>query len=345
MSEVQRVITQVNVENLGPIEALAWAPGAGLNVIVGENASGKTLLLDVLYATIRAREQWRRGNDARTYKQVLDDKLFWTFQVEPLGAIARKGQTGSLSCRVAERDGDGDVLSGFELTRRAVRAVGSVMEPSRPRAGTSIFIPAKEVLSLAAVIKESRAQQKFGFGDPTYDLVLALENELSRGLPPFGDARRRLEKLIGGRIQLDGAAWTFHAGAMVHPVALTAEGHKKIAILDRLIVNRTLSADSVLFVDEPESFLHPAALYEFLVILAKLSEFGVQIFIATHSLTVLNALHLFARSTGASVPLAQLRRGAPAELGDLQGEMPKNTVVDASVALYEREMMGAFVDD
>ncbi len=339
------MITRIDIDNLGPIEALrGWTPGAGLNLIVGENASGKTLILEALYATIRAREQWRRGNDVRTYKQVLDEKLFWTFQVDPLGEIVRKGQPGSVSCRLTEREGGVEIVSGFELTRRAARASGAILEPDGPRAGTSIFIPAKEVLSLVGVIKDSRAQQKFGFGDPTYDLVLALESEPSRGTPPFGDARKHLEKLVGGRIQHDAAGWTFHEGSKVYPVALTAEGHKKIAILDRLIVNRALSPESILFVDEPESFLHPEALYEFLVILAKVSEYGVQTFIATHSLTVLNTLRLYAQSRSRSVPLVELNRGGLATFADLRDEMPENRVVDASIRLYEREMAGQFAD-
>jgi hypothetical protein len=78
--------------------------------------------------------------------------------------------------------------------------------------------------------------------------------------------------------------------------------------------------------------------------LAKVSEYGVQTFIATHSLTVLNTLRLYAQSRSTSVPLVELNRGGRATFADLRDEMPENRVVDASIRLYEREMTGQFAD-
>ncbi|MFK5970006.1 MAG: hypothetical protein QM487_07820 [Candidatus Marithrix sp.] len=46
------------------------------------------------------------------------------------------------------------------------------------RQENSIFIPAKEVLSLFSIIKKSRLIDKtFGFDDTYLDLVIALEQE------------------------------------------------------------------------------------------------------------------------------------------------------------------------
>jgi len=40
---------------------------------------------------------------------------------------------------------------------------------------------------------------------------------------------------------------------------VTAEGIKKIAILDTLLGNRYLDTSSIVFIDEPEAALHPQA--------------------------------------------------------------------------------------
>ena len=144
---------------------------------------------------------------------------------------------------------------------------------------------------MMAVVKESRDLQKFGFDDPTYDLVRAIERGPSRGLPPFGSARGDLETLVGGRVLEQKGQWLFEksqTGNKVRiPVSITSEGVKKIAIVDivdRLIVNRSLAPGAVLFIDEPESFLHPSALLRFLEILDSLVKVGVQVVMATHSI-------------------------------------------------------------
>nr|WP_291321746.1 AAA family ATPase [Desulfonatronospira sp.] len=65
-----------------------------------------------------------------------------------------------------------------------------------------------------------------------------------------------------------------------------------MAILDRLLGNRMLTPESILFIDEPEAALHPAAIIKFLDMLALLAVQGVQILMATHSYFVLKKLQI-----------------------------------------------------
>ncbi len=331
------MIQSIKINNLGPLKAVDWAPMSGFNVIIGANDSGKTLLLKALYATVRSVEEHGRGDDARTFRQVLDDKLTWTFQLPVLGDVVRRG--GDAGCAVALTL-DGKEVE-FRFTAKARKGVGESSSEVARRDSTSVFIPAKEVLSMVNVIKESRSQQKFGFDDPTFDLVRALEAEPSRGKPPFGTAREELEKLIGGRLKEDTTSgWVFERGRSKYPVAITAEGIKKVAIIDRLIVNRTLSSESILFIDEPESFLHPGAVLRLLEILGILVNNGVQVIMATHSYFVLKKLMVMARSTDMSVPVLSLpgREVGASFQADLRDGMPENPIVDVSIALYEQEL-------
>lgn len=335
------MIESLQVSNLGPLARVDWQPGPGFNVIIGVNDSGKTLILKILYAAIRAAEEFQRGDDTRTFRQVLDDKLTWTFQLPKLGDLVRRGSEEPCEINLVL---DGQKV-GFRFSGKAEKGVGNVLGSPASRTATSIFIPAKEVLSMVGVIKESRSQQKFGFDDPTYDLVRALEAEPSRGKPPFGEARSELEALVGGRLrERPNKGWVFEAGRSYYPVAITAEGIKKIAIIDRLIVNRTLSPDSMLFIDEPESFLHPRAAVRVLEILNHLVREGVQVIMATHSYFVLKKLMIMARSEGVSIPgLSLQERGQGTPQGfDLLDGLPDNPITDTSIALYEQELDVAF---
>ena len=51
----------------------------------------------------------------------------------------------------------------------------------------------------------------------------------------------------------------------------------------KLIGNHFLTKDSIVFIDEPESGLHPGLLIELLDIIGLLASYGMQFFIASHS--------------------------------------------------------------
>ncbi len=340
-------VSRVHLENFTLFEELDWQPGAGFNVMIGPNDSGKTLLLKVLYACVRSREAIGR-NPSGDMRRILSHKLIWTFQPDRLGQLVRKPKPEENPCHIELVLGgeDGSPLdpTRFRFTYHAESNIGEIDRSGEGRPGYSIFIPGKEVLSIAPIVKESRQEEKFGFDDTVYDLLLLLEREPSRGAPPFGNARRRLEEELGGRIQYEGGRWHFDRkhNKQRFPVSLTAEGIKKIAILDRLIVNRSLSPDSILFIDEPESFLHPALATTFLDILQALVRDGVQVFMATHSYFVLKKLQILATERGKSMPVLNLGSAGEHTIDDLVDGMPENPIVDEAIRLYEEEVNLAF---
>ena len=94
---------------------------------------------------------------------------------------------------------------------------------------------------------------------------------------------------------------------------------------------------SIVFIDEPESALHPTAISSFLDIVAELSKCGIQFFFATHSYFVVKKLYLLALETGQSVPVISAD-GDGWNINDLQDGLPENPIIDESVRLYEREV-------
>jgi len=327
------MISKIKVSNFGPLARLDWNPGM-LNVIIGENGTGKTLLLKLLYSIVRTREEFKRGNDKRNLRNVLDEKLIWTFQPDKLSDLVTKRKKAcKISCTVDNRKFE------FSFGTSAEKGVGEVAD-SQPRDALSIFFPAKEVLSISHIVRHSRdIMKEFGFDDTYLDLINALEAEPTKGrnYESFSSSRRALGDLLGGKLVRDEGAWIFKKGNERYPISLTAEGIRRIAIIDRLLGNRTLSMKSILFIDEPEAVLHPNAINVFIDMLTELGRAGMQIFMATHSYLVLKKLQLNAQQDKLATPvLSFVNEGHEAH--DLRDGMPDNPIVEASLKIYSEEI-------
>lgn len=71
-------IEEVRLENYGTIKKFQCNYFSNMNLIIGENGTGKTFLLKVLYSAVRSMEEYRRGDDIKTISEVLSEKLRWT---------------------------------------------------------------------------------------------------------------------------------------------------------------------------------------------------------------------------------------------------------------------------
>lgn len=339
------MITRLELTNFGPLNRIEWNALGPINLVIGNNGSGKTFLLKSLYTAMRTLEEYRRGDDPRTAEEILWDKLYWTFQPDQksIGDLVSKGAADGLrfSCSV-----DGNAFSyGFGSNTEKVFTPFDNQVP--PRGSNSVFLPAKEVLSLQKIILKSRErEQDFGFDDTYLDLARALAQSTTQGKNyyEFADSRRRLEEMLGGKIEYDAVSdrWRFrNRDNEWFPIGMTAEGVKKIAILDTLLGNRYLTPESIIFIDEPESALHPSALIQLLDIVATLAGRGIQFFMASHSYFVVKKLFLIAQEKKMSIPV--LKAGAGGwTTSNLQEDMPDNAIIDESIRLYEEEVNLAF---
>ena len=109
--------------------------------------------------------------------------------------------------------------------------------------------------------------------------------------------------------------------------------------MDRLLANGYLSKDSVIFIDELESALHPTAICEFLDMLAQVSkEMGIQVFISTHSYFVIKKMYLIALKQPENVTCISLSKGQEPLICHLYDGMPDNSIIQTSIKLYEQEI-------
>jgi len=175
------MIEKLIIKNLANIKSLELNNFSNINVFIGENDTGKTMVLKILYTLIKSLEDFERGNENRTFKEIVSDKIYWTFQVNKIGDLVSKDRLNKSEHFEIQASIDSQNLL-IKFSDSASKNVGTVTEILTHRDKNSIFIPAKEVLSLFKVIKKSREiDRNFGFDDTYLDLVNALEKEPQRG--------------------------------------------------------------------------------------------------------------------------------------------------------------------
>ena len=155
------------------------------------------------------------------------------------------------------------------------------------------------------------------------DLLAALPKEYS-GKMPFPEVYRRLtEEVIGGKIvRSDSGLLRFaESGGGNYPLSRTATGVVNLGILAMLIERKLVDKGTFLFIDEPESNLHPRWQEIMAETLARLAAAGAHIVVATHSDWMLSAI--------ANI----VRRG---ELGEDNGEEAALTKEQVGVWLFDR---------
>jgi AAA15 family ATPase/GTPase len=332
------MIEHVEFSNFGPLAHTDWPALGQINLVIGGNGSGKTFMLKAIYSSLRTLEEYRRGDEQRSASEILADKLYWTFQAEKIGDLVSKGADAPLSSSITIDGKDFSYSYGKDTSKQI-----SVLDNHiPPRTSNSVFLPAKEVLSLHTIILKAREQDKvFGFDDTYYDLAKALRISTSKGknYKEFAESRRRLEDILGGVVEYDDASgrWQFVKGRQKFPIGVTAEGIKKIAILDTLLGNRYLDPNSVVLIDEPESALHPTAISQLLDIIAMLADRGIQFFMASHSYFVVKKLFLIAQERNWSIPVISAVEDGWA-CDDLKNGMPDNPIIAESIRLYQQEV-------
>ena len=168
------MINAIRLENFGMHERVAWQNLRPLNLILGVNGTGKTFILKAMYVAMRTLEQYKRGNAQQSLPDILQEKLHWTFQTDRLGDLVNKANHAKLTFAMTV---DNDKSISYEFGRDTVRKIlkaGTTFQ--RNRDSNTIYIPAKEVLSLQDVILKSREQDMmYGFDDTYLDLVKALQ--------------------------------------------------------------------------------------------------------------------------------------------------------------------------
>lgn len=329
-------ITRMKLERFTAFEKLDLNLSEGINVFVGANATGKTHLMKLAYASC----------DITKTKLDFAEKLIRIFL--PSGrALGRLVKRQKVSSRCALEVFRGNIKLRVSFTNHTTKAENTtVTNVNRWKESPieSVYIPVKEMLSNAPGFRSLYSQREIHFEEVYADILDRAYRPALRG--PTDKARKQLmytlQKAIDGKITIKEEEFFLRNKQGNLEFSLLAEGIRKLGLLWLLIQNGTLLNGSVLFWDEPETNLNPKLFGVLMEIILELQRVGVQAFLATHDYVILKELDLRKKEND-KIKFHSLYRDP--ETSDILCqsagsylEIHPNAIAEAFADLYDREV-------
>jgi predicted ATP-dependent endonuclease of OLD family len=270
-----------------------------LNVIVGENGTGKTHLLKTAYSALATSwEEGRKPTSSLPTKAVMQtrlaEKLVNVFRPESLGRLARRKQ-GRERCDIKLSFQNSQFDFAFSFATNSKTEVILEQVPEVWLDASSVYLPTRELLTIFPNFVSVYEGHYLEFEETWRDTCLLLGAPLQRGPKEKGIQKllNPLELAMGGSIELDtnGRFYLKNASGRFE-MPLVAEGQRKLAMLARLISTGVLVDKGALFWDEPEANLNPRLIKDVAQSIVNLSNGGIQVFLATHSLFLLREFEI-----------------------------------------------------
>ena len=294
-------IKSISIENFTVFNSETLDFSDGLNVVVGENGTGKSHLLKLLYSIISSNNTL---SSIRFHKKLgisigsainsaIKQDLMNIFKPDSLDRLITRNKDESyISLNLEKYSIDFDIhMDGMNINEGIL--------PENTLKKSSIFIPAKEMLSFYEGFVPLYETRESSFDEIYYNLARSLGLSALKNIeyyPVESKLLSRLEEILEGKISLErGRFYLVSKNGYKTEIALIAEGLRKIATIAQLIANGSLNKNSILFWDEPEANLNPKLIKKMAELLVELSRAGMQVFIATHSLFLVKELEILRR--------------------------------------------------
>lgn len=268
----------------------------GLNVITGENGSGKSHLLKITYSIIAAvYHPERRESPGKLRSQLQVDttsKLVNVLRPDSLGRLAQRKPGRAHSEITLTFDDKRDDCSLTFSTSSSEVTFNKVPQRWQPKA--PVFFPTRELLTLYPNFVSFYDGHYLEYEETYRDTCVLLGAPALRG-PKTEETQKLLnevEKALSGKVVLDRNGHFYlkmaRQGNMEMP--LVAEGLRKLAMAVQLINNGSLQDKGYFFWDEPEANLNPKLIRLVARLILGLCKGGIQVFISTHSLFLIREL-------------------------------------------------------
>ena len=315
------MISRLHLKNFIAFADLCINFSPGINIVIGENGTGKTQLLKAILALSGPAAHGEKAGEQLARKLC---RLYHPLSNQ-VGELRRTGARGEAQLSATFASGQ-EIAAQFSGSATGAKVSANTNGEAAP----AIFIPTKEVLSL---VRGLTAEQPHlptierifddGYLDLAHQLVKEGANDLNAKVqldPRFASIVPRLTNLIDGQYLLENGRFVFEPGRYEEKDAstrskaqhaqmyqdstewkfvpgskqrlssgMTAEGFRKIGVLQRLLGNGSLNPGSTgpLLWDEPESNLNPKLMKDLVQVLLELARNGQQVILATHDYVLL----------------------------------------------------------
>lgn len=293
------MLKSLRVENLTVFPEADFSFGKNLNIVIGENGTGKSHILKAAYCAIAVSAKGANGPSSelptKTFLETaLAEKLINVFKPDELGRLARRRQGGH-TCRISYGFSSSKLDLDFSFGTQSKKEVRIAKVPTDWAQKRPVFMPTRELLTISPGFVSLYETTHLPFEETWRDTCILLGAPLARGarLTKIKELLVPLEEAMGGTVELDKSGRFYlnvATGSM--EMHLVAEGLRKLATIARLIATGSLLDKGCLFWDEPESNLNPRIIKTVARVILQIAASGIQVFIATHSLFLLRELHI-----------------------------------------------------
>lgn len=337
-------IKKVDLKNITVFDSLNLEFSSGINIFIGPNGVGKTHLLKILYSACRAADP----------KVSFSNKIVRCFAPDDhrISRLVRskRGNNDACICVFSTSTGRENkvqkISASFskKTTKWDAVVVGESGWEKQRGDLSSIFIPAKEILSHSYNLNAAVEMNNVSFDDTYLDVINAAKIAISPGKNAAVKQTllTQIEKIIEGKVFFDEKRDEFYLkrGNSKVEFNLVAEGIRKIALLWQLVKNGILVDGSVLFWDEPESNINPVHIPILAEMLINLQQNGVQIFISTHDYFLSKYFEVKRVETDRIMYHSFFYENDSVSVESAPNfkELTHNSILDTFISLYKEEM-------
>lgn len=324
-----------------------------INIICGENGTGKTALLKVLYSFAKSCDVSKKSREEITkekFEGILVSKLQGVFRPDKdsIGRLVYRRQGSGHADVEIWYDKDSTFKFGFGNRQEKHIDIATRVLPDTRVSG--VYIPPKEIISSTENFTSLYADYHIAFEETYYDLARLLERPLKKGANTTEQnaVLKSFEEIVDGNIiQRDKSFYLHVKGSGEFEMGLVSEGYRKLATIMYLILSGSLSKDAVLFWDEPETNMNPKMIQPMVDAIIELARLGVQVFVTTHDYFIQQCFDLAAAYPSKSKKSNTLRYNFISLYKDTSGvklesanrliELSHNSIMEEFDQLYDKE--------
>ena len=326
--------------------------GKNINVICGENSTGKTTLLKVMYSVLKPLS---KGNKEAINKemeeQLFVNKLQGVFRPDgmKIGRLVSRKQGSNRTDFEVLLDKNQKITMGFG-NRQENHADIKIDASKFSGMYDVIYIPTKEMISTTEHFASLYEEYHIDFEEMYYDLAKLLDRPLSKGpnTNEQNEVLKSFEEIMKGQIvQRDKKFYLKVRGEGEFEMGLLSDGYRKLAMIVYLILSGSMNKNTILFWDEPETNMNPKTIRPIVQALVALAKMGVQIFVTTHDYFVqqeFNMLTVYPELNPERLDIRFMSLYRDGEMNDVKYELEKtasdlkhNAIMQEFDAMCDRE--------
>lgn len=210
----------------------------GINVVVGDNGTGKSQLLKLLYSCTKVLQ--RSDEDHESTKSALQrrmaEKLVGVFRPDALGRlVTRQRSRAKTLVEIDYEQAEEPLQFSFAANSKSEVRIDSI--PDVMPNATPVFLPARELMSIYPGFVSLYENHQLEFDETMRDTCILLGlPTLRRNSRDISSALQPIEEILGGHVEQVGDRFYLNGrpeGNFEMP--LVAEGLRKLATIARLV--------------------------------------------------------------------------------------------------------------